>query len=207
MWPHLERESSPQRGYPSEVKQLCIKMYLNGMGFRAIERVTEIHHTTIIDWVREAEAQLPEDEARPPEVAELDELQTFVGSKKKKVWIWTASNHYQPGILAIIVGDRSGKAFSNLGGKVENWGSRWYITDEYCVYANFIHPAKHLVMKKTKMTRVEGENTQLRHYLARLHRATLCYSKSLEMLRCSVRLLMHYLLRFKMISLPSKATA
>ncbi len=45
------RESSTQRGYPPEVKQLCIKMYLNGMGFRGIERVTEIHHTTIIDWV------------------------------------------------------------------------------------------------------------------------------------------------------------
>ena len=26
------------------------------------------------------------------------------------------------------------------------------------------------------MTRVEGENTRLRHYLARLHRKTLCYS-------------------------------
>lgn len=40
----------------SLVKQLCIKLYLNGMGFRAIERVTEINHTTIINWVREAEA-------------------------------------------------------------------------------------------------------------------------------------------------------
>ncbi len=33
------------------------------------------------------------------------------------------------------------------------------------------------------MTPVEGENTRLRHYLARLHRKTLCYSKSVEMLR------------------------
>ena len=39
------------------------------------------------------------------------------------------------------------------------------------------------------MTRVEGENTRLRHYLARLHRKTLCYSKSKEMLEYSVRLL------------------
>lgn len=60
------RASSTQRGYSPEVKQLCIKMYLNGMGFRGIERVTEIHHTTIIDWVRESSAQLPEDEATEP---------------------------------------------------------------------------------------------------------------------------------------------
>jgi|GEM_PF-5779779 len=48
------------------------------------------------------------------------------------------------------------------------------------------------------MTRVEGENTRLRHYLARLQRKTLCYSKSIEMLKHTasgdtVRLLVHYL--------------
>ena len=43
------------------------------------------------------------------------------------------------------------------------------------------------------MTRIEGENTRLRHYLARLHRKTLCYSKSEEMLRYSIKLLIHYL--------------
>ncbi len=117
----------------------------------------------------EAEAQLTEDEeAEPTEVAELDKLQTFVGNKKKKVWIWTALNHYQPGIVAITVGDRSGKTFSKLWERVEDWGSKWYMTDGYCVYANFIDQSLHLVMKKTKMIRVEGENTRLRYYLARL---------------------------------------
>ncbi|MBV8887611.1 MAG: IS1 family transposase [Chroococcidiopsidaceae cyanobacterium CP_BM_RX_35] len=65
-----------------------------------------------------------------------------------------------------------------------------------------MNPEKHLVLPKILLTRVEGENTRLRHCLARLHRATLCYSKSQEMLRCSVRLLMHYL-RFRIIPLVS----
>ena len=43
------------------------------------------------------------------------------------------------------------------------------------------------------LTRVEGENTRLRHYLARLKRKTLCYSKSEQMLRLSIKLLLHYL--------------
>ena len=37
--------------------------------------------------------------------------------------------------------------------------------------------------------------------LARLHRATLCYSKSIQMLKYSVRLLMHDL-RFKRVPIP-----
>ena len=65
------------------------------------------------------------------------------------------------------------------------------------VYPRFIESEDHLV-SKTYMTRVEGENTRLRHYLARLHRKTLCYSKSVKMSICSIRLLLHYL-KFKTI--------
>ena len=53
-----------------------------------------------------------------------------------------------------------------------------------------------------ELTRVEGENTHLRHYLARLHRKTLCYSKSVEMLKHSVRLLLHYL-KFGEVPVPN----
>lgn len=34
-------------GYAQEVKYECLKMYVNGMGFRALERVKGVHHTTI----------------------------------------------------------------------------------------------------------------------------------------------------------------
>lgn len=54
------------------------------MGFRAIERSTGVHHTTIIYWLKQIGLQLPD--APPineiPKVGELDELETFVGSKK-----------------------------------------------------------------------------------------------------------------------------
>ena len=66
------------------------------------------------------------------------------------------------------------------------------MTDGWKVYPNFI-PDGDQIISKIYMTRVEGENTRLRHYLARLHRKTLCYSKSEEMLRYSIQLLIHYL--------------
>ena len=57
------------------------------------------------------------------------------------------------------------------------------------------------MVSKSYMTRVEGENTRLRHYLARLHRKTLGYSKSVEMLKHSIRLLLHYL-KFGEVPVP-----
>jgi IS1 family transposase len=57
------------------------------------------------------------------------------------------------------------------------------------------------IVSKTYRTRVEGENTRLRHYLARLHRQTLCYSKWVKMLENSLPLLIHYL-KFKDVPVP-----
>ena len=76
----------PSKGYSENVKRECLKMYVNGMGFRGIERVTGVHHTTVINWVKQVGLDLP-DTAQPdsvPKVGELDELETFVGSKKTK---------------------------------------------------------------------------------------------------------------------------
>lgn len=101
-------------------------------------------------------------------------------------------NHFAPGILASVVGDRSASTFAKLWENIKHWTCYFWVTDGYPVYPMFI-PEGDQIVSKTYMTRVEGENTRLRHYLARLHRKTLCYSKSVEMLRYSVRLLLYYL--------------
>lgn len=54
------------------------------MGFRGIERSTGICHNTVINWVKQAGFQIPEENYEIPETAQIDELQTFVGSKKTK---------------------------------------------------------------------------------------------------------------------------
>jgi IS1 family transposase len=74
------------------------------------------------------------------------------------------------------------------------------VTDGWKVYPIFI-PDGDQIVSKTYMTRVEGENMRLRHYLARLKRKTLCYSKSAEMLKHSIRLLIHYL-KFDDLPIP-----
>ena len=77
-------EHYSKRGYSQDVKEICLKMYCNGMGFRQIERCTDVSHNSVINWVKQAAKQLPEQPPVEivPNVSELDELQTFVGSKK-----------------------------------------------------------------------------------------------------------------------------
>ncbi len=108
-------------------------------------------------------------------------------------------DHFQAGILAWVLGRRDSKTFEPLWKQVKAWRCYFYVSDGWSVYPCFIDAGDHIV-SKAYMTRVEGENTRLRHYLARLHRKTLCYSKSLEMLKHSIRLLLHYL---KFRSIPT----
>ena len=91
-----------------------------------------------------------------------------------------------------VLGDHSAETFQPLWKIVEQWQCYFYVTDGWKVYPGFIPDGDQIVCK-TYMTRVEGENTRLRHYLARLKRKTLCYSKSEVMLKHSIRLLIHYL--------------
>jgi transposase-like protein/AcrR family transcriptional regulator len=40
------------QGYSEEVKQHCLELHMQGIGFREIERTTGISHNTIIHWVK-----------------------------------------------------------------------------------------------------------------------------------------------------------
>jgi insertion element IS1 protein InsB len=111
-----------------------------------------------------------------------------------------AVDHFKQGILGWVLGAYSAQTFKPLWAIVATWQCHFYVTDGWSVYPGFI-PEGDQIVSKTYMTRVENENTRLRHYLARLHRKTLCYSKSVETLTHSIRLLLHYL-KFREVPIP-----
>jgi AcrR family transcriptional regulator/transposase-like protein len=44
------------RGYPQEVRQKCLDLHAQGIGFREVERRTGVNCNTVINWVRNIEA-------------------------------------------------------------------------------------------------------------------------------------------------------
>ena len=63
-----------------------------------------------------------------PSVAQIDELQTFVGNKKNKIWLWTVVNKGSAGILAWTIGDRSAETFKPLWKIIKGWKCFFYPT-------------------------------------------------------------------------------
>ncbi len=102
----------------------------------------------------------------------------LLSGQKKLDLVMDGSESCQ-GILVIVLGDRSSQTFKLLWTLIQGWPCYFWVTYGNNVYKMFINPEDHII-SKTYMTRVEGENTRLRHCLARLNRKTLCYSKSDE---------------------------
>ena len=71
---------------PLETKLQAIKLYLEGVGFRGIERLLDVHHTTVMKWVKNLANEI---ETLRPEInetvmtVELDEMWHFVQKKAK----------------------------------------------------------------------------------------------------------------------------
>lgn len=78
-----------------------------------------------------------------------------------------------------------------LWDKLKGIDIRQVMTDYWKAYAEFIPDNIHIKSKSETYT-VEGYNSIFRHFLARLRRKTKCYTKSLEMLKYSILLLMKY---------------
>ena len=66
------------------MKNNCLHLYLEGNKFRRIERLTGVSHNAVINWVLEARNSLSTepDYSEIPEIAQIDELPTYVGKKK-----------------------------------------------------------------------------------------------------------------------------
>ena len=76
-------EPKPQ-GYPEAVRQEAVRQYVDGMNYRRIARHLGVDHKSVMNWVKahavqQAQAPVPADISN----AEMDELYTFVGSKKE----------------------------------------------------------------------------------------------------------------------------
>ncbi|MCP4269439.1 MAG: IS1 family transposase [Candidatus Brocadiaceae bacterium] len=85
---HCQKSYTPEkklRGYTEEIRKQAIQMYIDGVNFRRIGRFLGVHHQTVINWVNAYAEEVPSAPV-PDEVdnVEMDELFTFIGSKKSK---------------------------------------------------------------------------------------------------------------------------
>ena len=90
-------------GANPEVKRQALELYLEGLGFRSIGRFLRYSHVAVYNWIKSFGAAVHELRSTSEiEVIEMDELHTYIGSKKN-----TAGS----GLLLIDMGDDFSTAY------------------------------------------------------------------------------------------------
>ena len=117
---------------------------------------------------------------------ELDEMWTFVGRKKRKVWLWLAVERHSRRIVAWVLGDRSAATARRLWTQLPAywWGLRgWYFTDLWERYVGVLPRWQHRRSPKGSgcTSIVEAINCSLRQRCGVLVRKSCSFSKSLVM--------------------------
>ncbi|MCK4661621.1 MAG: IS1 family transposase [Bacteroidales bacterium] len=176
---------------PISVKRQALQLYLEGLGFRSIGRFLCVSHVAVQNWIKKFGKEL--DEIKSSEkisVIEMDEMHTYIGNKKY-CWIWIAVDRDGKRFINCVFGSRGTKTGKELWKLIYNKEYDKIMTDYWKPYEDFV-PKKNHIQSKAETYTVEGYNSLFRHFLARLRRKTKCYTKSLEMLIYSVKLLMEY---------------
>jgi transposase-like protein len=76
-------------GYDDKTKEMALKLYLEGNGFRRIGRLLSVNHQSVVNWVNAFHRQLRAKKLALPvpgsvSTLEMDELFTFIGTKKSQ---------------------------------------------------------------------------------------------------------------------------
>jgi len=75
-----------QIGKPNKIKRDALILYLEGLGFRSIGRFLNVSHVAVFNWIKAFGEKLEEfRNTEEIEVVELDEMHTYIGSKKTTV--------------------------------------------------------------------------------------------------------------------------
>ena len=119
------------------------------------------------------------------------------GKKQNQVRVWTAVNRDSLKLIDFEVGTADQTTALELFERIYKQNKVEFLcTDANPVYQSLMkyygveYGTKHHITK-AETSLVESWNMRLRHYLARLKRKSLCYSKSIEMLRISILILMN----------------
>jgi len=75
-----------QVGKPNKIKRDALILYLEGLGFRSIGRYLNVSHVAVFNWIKSFGERLDGFRNQEDiEVVELDEMHTYIGSKKTTV--------------------------------------------------------------------------------------------------------------------------
>lgn len=131
-------------------KRLMSRMLVRGSGVSDIAQVLGVSQACVLLHLqRLAERAAPMAQGRRYERLELDELWSYVGSKKHKRWFLYAYCPESRELVAMVCGSRSAATVRKLYRKLGGLEVDWFCTDRWKPFAKVLPYDKHLIERNS----------------------------------------------------------
>jgi IS1 family transposase len=181
-------ENPRNRTIPHEIYELIDRLLLEKIPLAGICRVAGISKPWLQRYVNDKYDSIPEqaDVLGKPKgrlTIECDEMWSFVGSKKNKVWIWLAIDIGTKEIVGCHVGSRDRQGARGLWESLPPLYRQCAVcyTDFWSAYEEILPSKRHRPTDKKsgKTCHIERFNCTMRQRVSRLVRKTLSFSKKI----------------------------
>ena len=129
----------------------------------------------------------------PPRIKDLgiDEFWSFIKDKSRQCWRWYGLDRATTRIAAYVLGRRTDASCRELNDKLAACAVKHFYTDDWRSYAKILPTERHTISKAETLN-IERHNLNFRTHLKRLHRRTICFSKSDEMHAAVIKLYVNH---------------
>ena len=173
---------------PKEKYETVRLLYTRSMGICELAEVLQVAKSSIQRMIERLTKKLPRMVLNETgQSYEMDELCTYCGKKKVRIWIMYAINRRTKQIVAFSVGRRTKYNLYKVIKSVLELKPKHIYTDRLNLYKSLIVPGIHKIYPKCT-NHIERKNLTLRVRMKRLGRRTLCFTRSMKMLYNTVYL-------------------
>ena len=182
----LRQENYKQKARRSDLCGHVVKLLRIGCTRRGIARYLEISFHSVQKAILKRASEIESPMIPLHQSFEIDELRTYIGNKKRQIWLVTALRRDSGMPVLFHIGRRTKSTLRRVTDSVLLSEPRRIYTDRLELY-QFLIPRKIHKMKEFHTNRVERLHLSLRTHLRFLSRKTICCAKSLVMAVACIR--------------------
>ena len=173
--------------YHSNLNRQIVVLTKEGLGIRSTARVLGISTTTLLKRILSIAKDISRPVISKGKTYEVDELRTFIGNKKRLVWVVYALERESKKVVSFFVGARTNKTLKIVLTTLQLSEAKRIYTDGLPNYLYIIERKLHKVTR-FGTNHIERFNLNLRTHLKRLNRRTICFSRSVAMISAILKI-------------------
>jgi len=182
---HSRVEHYVYKAYLPQTENHIVNFLKEGCGILSISRLLRISPNTVQKRILEYSSKIKRPTMAMKKEYELDEMCTYIGRKLNTYWIAYAIRKDNRQVVDFRIGKRTNKTLRPIIETLHLSNATVIYTDKLKNYRYLIQKAVHKT-KSRGTNYIERHNLTIRTRLKRLSRRTICFPRSLAMLKVDI---------------------